>query len=1449
MRIKSGESLADIAASATPEQMKYIAFADPTNKVIAGVQNVEEERALFNETLGVVDKAKFSPGRQFANLILPEALEKNKLAYSLTSGVVDTLFRFFVDPLVVSSKIRSLYVVGKYSLEAVTGGKKVAETFAMPNVASFWDNYGAALDRYTKAQSRSPKEALAAKRELEILAPEYGPEVIRAFQRNQVTNAASARAFFENTEEAVAVLAGSVGRKRVIIPRLDAARRARVKFMTEADKVINIDKRAPSFINAMFGDMPTTDGVSKALIDGKEQIVNLVKGTGDKGTLRFSGASLGLRLDRFKAKFNIAPLFKDDRFDVTAKDASIQVYRLARVVFTKEDAKMISETFEAITDIGKRKEMFSGLWGNIAEIRGLNLTEAGQLITRRATGKDGKLFGRAGSKDSDIGAITSDFNSTMFAPSIVDIDRAAFRSGWINRAWGTANKELVDKMTGYWSFLTLAGPRYVIRNATEDLMVHLAIGGSPWGLAKSRYLSTRVNTAFEAARKSGNFTESPLGALMLFINKKESVKYQAQIAKIDADILGARKLMTAKVKELDEAVDETTKIRIRGEIDELKVTSSRSIVEETRLIMATSFTSGRVNRYRERLGLGPMFEDEAEILAEHLVYGNLDNSVSIVTESAMNFATSGADYITNSTLLARTHGVRNEKLIVEDRRAKKYKSNSNFTNVVIGPENESSMLTWLMRIGYYSNDEIGAIAVANLDNKAVAIREILEYMDNNPEFRRLAQLEARGKTDAEHAEIIYTRAREIFETKRVGKDGLKEINIELLDKIRFRNEQTGKMAISGQLGIDDLPKLFDDVPEYAIGPELIPISEAGNITASLVTHGWKWLGMGNGRISREPMVFNEIIAIRRSMKKSGMEAAYIQSVVSKVDQTNPKSVLQATERAKRQFAEIVEERAVNQILQYVDNPLVRTQLAFSIRNFSRFYRATEDFYRRAYRMVRYNPASIRKAALTYDGIAHNGFIQEDDQGEKYFVYPLLEPGYRAVQTAMTLLGVPAEFKVPMPIQFGSQVKMLTPSLNQDSIIPTFNGPLAGISIKTLTNLVDLFGAPGAADTITEYTLGKYAVDQPYLSSFLPAHLNRALAAMDKDERDSQYASAWRKAVTYLEAGGHGLKTTEDEFGNVIPPSIQEQEEYRQRIKNTTLSIIGTRFVLGFVLPATPQVQLKADMAQWISDNGNANFKQAWNNLLDKYPGDYDAAMTKWVELFPNQIPFTVTESDRKTVAVIRYAEESGVFVDKNAELFKNYPQGAAFLIPHKSGFSWDAYTTMKNMGLKYNKRVDDFLRDVQTAADLQQYYAKKNEYEVSLEESITDVERSIARDEFQEWSKVFKAGRPLVQEELAEGGKKAVERIKAINDLRNMLDDPKVTVRGPLQKQLKEMLDLYESYKADREIFSSIPGGTNISTFLKEETIVRMRELSRSNENTISAYNTLFASLLGDTSG
>jgi hypothetical protein len=1017
--------------------------------------------------------------------------------------------------------------------------------------------------------------------------------------------------------------------------------------------------------------------------------------------------------------------------------------------------------------------------------------------------------------------------------------------------FGQANKKWVDDMTGYWSFLTLAGPRYAIRNASEDLMVHLAIGASPWGLAKSRYLSTRVNTALEGARKTKTWSDNPLGGVLRILNKNEAAKYEAEITAVDDMIVKARDEIKAKREAMVITTDPVVKASLAAEIETLKQSTAGGAVGQTRRIIATALTSGRVNRYREALGMKPMFEEEAAILAEHLVYGNLDNTMSLVSEGAGNFAT-GGDFITRSTIFTRSHGVRSEALVINEPKAEKFgiaKDGRKFEARSLGNQDEAALLTWLMRINYYANDRLGAVAVANLDNKELAIAKIMDWMEKNPSLRKEAQLAAKGIDERQHAEIVYNRAAEIFEKRGATAGAPKEINVDLLNKIRVQNDQ-GEYIISGQLSLDDVSKLDDaDIPAYVLGPQLVPLSESGNITASLMSRGWTWLGLANSRMSRQPIVFNEIIKIRKEMKKSGFEQAYVNSVVSKVDQSDPKKIATATDRAKRQFAELVEDRAVSQVLQYVDNPLVRTQLAFGARNFSRFYRATEDFYRRMSRVVAYNPMAIRKAALTYDGIAHNGWIQEDDQGEKYFVYPGIEPIYTAVRGAMTAIGIPADFKTPFPVQFGAQVKMLTPSLNQDSLIPTFSGPLAGVSMKVISNLVDVAGAPGAADTITQLTMGKYAVGRSFVSAFLPAHVNRLYETMSTDERDSQYASAWRKAVTYLEAGGHGLPQKFDETGNLIPPTIQEQEEYRQRVKNTVLGILGTRFVFGFFAPASPQVQLKADMSDWIKDNGKANFKQAWNGLLDQYPGDYDAAMAKWVELFPNQIPFTIPESEKKTVAIIRYAEESGTFVEKNKDLFDRYPQGAAFLIPHKSGFSWDAYKTMKDMGLKYNKRVDEYLREVQTAADLQVYYSKKNDYETSLKTKITDFERTMARNEFQTWAQAFKAGRPLLQEELSQGGKKAIERINAIDDLRNMLNDKTVTVRPSVQKPLKEMLDAYDSYKMQRQALDTVSGTRNLVAFMKDSTIVKIRELSKANENTMSAYNTLFASLLGDTDG
>jgi hypothetical protein len=271
------------------------------------------------------------------------------------------------------------------------------------------------------------------------------------------------------------------------------------------------------------------------------------------------------------------------------------------------------------------------------------------------------------------------------------------------------------------------------------------------------------------------------------------------------------------------------------------------------------------------------------------------------------------------------------------------------------------------------------------------------------------------------------------------------------------------------------------------------------------------------------------------------------------------------------------------------------------------------------------------------------------------------------------------------------------------------------------------------------------------------------------------------------------------------------------------------------------------MAEWVRDNGRSNFKQVWTNLLNQYPGDYDAAMTKWVELFPDQIPFTVTEGERKTVAYFRYAEESGQFVDQNKELFDKYKEGAAFLIPHKAGFSFDAYKTMRDMGLTQNKRVEDYLQEVQTASALQQYFEKKDEYETTLKASGSDYIRRVARQQFNSWKTTFFAGNPLVAEELSQNSQKAIDRQNALNDLENMVTDPSVENISPKTVgALREMVNLYQSYKQQRQSYDLVGGSSDLIQSVKDSTILRMKELATYNENTQAAYDVLFGRLLGE---
>jgi hypothetical protein len=1452
IRIASGEKPEEIFKSATPEQQKYIMLADPRQTNIPGISpdDIKSARANFQNTLDEVQAAKYSPGRQIANLITPGDMEGSGLFYKAVSGTVDAAFRILADPLLVAGKAKRLYDASKYALTVATGGDRVADVFSKAPVINFWDRYGAKLDELQKAQSapvKNTEQILRIKKDLEILAPEYGDTVIQTFLKADipVVNAKTAEAFFENTNQLDEMLKGSIGRRRIIIPRMDPLRKARIASVTTGRKVFNLDAVGPQLVDDMwFGGATDADGIAKTIINGKEEFVNIVKAsTKSKDVARFSTAYMKQRIDRAKAKFTIAPLFKDDVFDVTAPGASDQIYRIAIMIMPQRESRLLAQAFDSIEEVGKRKSVYYGLWGTVSEVRGLNATQPGQQLVRYLTGKSQALYG-IDDAFRDKAVLPSEFTPLASAPSLKDLDRASGRNGLFQKLMGIPNTQLAEQTVSAWSFLTLAGPRYALRNAGEDLMMNLAIGQSPWGLAKNRLLSTRINTYVAAVKKAEGtgklkWSENPLGIAMRLVNKNEVDDIAQELTTLKTTFDNATSELSKLRTKLSKTKDPIDVSDIELRIKELEYVTKGGLTNQTREIFARTLTQGKVNRFRAKLGLPPMAKKETDILKEQIKYGNIENALSEISESASNFASGAIDYVSRAQGLVKKTGTKVVALEVKiPKNLVKKPGERAFVPQAISIQDEASMFTWMSQISKYANDDLGKIAIANLDDQGEYLNQARQWLKTKTgkQYLKDAQL-ANSQSETELLNLAFKRSKDHF----VKRDG--SINLDLLNKVRIKND-SGKYVVEGKLSIDDMPTIDADIPTAIVGPTLVPAVGIERTTAEVMTSGWAWLGLANARMSRQPLVLNEMVSIRKEMQKTGFEKKWIESHIAGIDPANKTGIAIATERAKVALASAVEERAVSQILKYVDNPLIRTQIAFTSRNFARFYRATEDFYRRMYRVVRYNPEALVKAALTYEGVTHSGWVQKDDQGNPYFVYPGVAPVYNAIQDVLSRLGIADEFKTPFPVEFGAQIKMLTPSLNPDSIVPTFSGPLAGASVKTITTLIG-FADKDTADSIDGYLLGKYSVDRPILSALLPSHVNRLIGALDTDERNSQYASAWRKAVTYLEAAGHGLPKKYDDEGNLLPPTSGEQEAYRIRVKNTTLGVLRVRFALGFLAPASPQVQLKSDMAQWISDNGRASWKQAFNKLLDQYPGDYDAAMARWVELFPNQVPYTVTESERKSIAPLRYAEEAGYFVKQNEGLFKDFPSAGAFLIPHKSGFSWDTYQTMREMGMTYNKRVDDYLREVQTASDLQSYYKRKEAFESSLENSTVDFERTQLRKEFDAWKDVFFAGRPLVKEELSQGSQKAIDRLNTLDELDSLLAQ-NLDIRPKTENKLREMSTLYRAYRDEKANYDEFGGSQKLIKYLKEDTIIKLRELASYNENTQAAYDVLFGRLLGD---
>ena len=1404
-KVAEGQRLADIAINGTEEEKKIAADA------------AQNKDSLFQDALDAVQAAKYSPGRQLANLLLPGSLEGSGFLYKGISGTVDAAYRIFADPTLALGKAKKAYDAGDWLVYNIMGKQQqtygrsligvinneaqVDRVFSNPKVSNFFNSYGSELDNLAKA--RKAGDLTAAEKsstQLRRLAPEFGPSSIDEFIKAGVKDAPTASNYLKNVQDTTFILKGQAARKTPLIPQLDFARKTRVALLTTGNKILNIDTVGQTLVRNLYGIGVTPETVITNLGKNAEGIGQAEKAVGkirQDGVIRLGLNEIQGKVDRFAQKFATTPYFANNFFDVNSPDAATQVYRLARLGNTRYHSKIISEAFSA-GDEGQKRQIFQGIWGTLAEVRGWNKSDSGlvQLEQQFAkkqryaptilkkeidsvTGKEITVpYNPAEFDGQELAVLDWQLSSGISVPSVMNLDTYAAQGALLTRMLGPNYKKWADKITSAWVFGTLAGPRFVVRNATEDLGVHVAIGDSPWGIVKGKFLSTRLNVA----KENGN-----LGFINKFIHKNDIAKYQDEIA---------------------QAID-------RGDINAVRAIQARAVIED---------------------GLGQKLDKRgAEILAEHTLLGDLDALSEAVSEGGKNSLRGASQYL-NVTDDVSKYG----KVEAFEVNGIKYKQQTgtsfdNFNPVV----NQQSRVSWLMSIAINANSDLGSLAIKNLDPKIArvdAINNIRKYLDALPEkdLARFQLYTKNGVTTQRHAEAIYDSVKPYF-SKRNG-----DINTDLLSKVR-KVDKNGKVVVNSEgINLTHIPGQgqFDLAPEFISGPSLIPVLDSGNFATGIMDKGWDIMGAANSRMSRIPLVNDAIINVRKTMDKTGFEKSFIEKATAG---KTGEDLIKAETNAKKQIIAIAEDLAKNRVLSYVDNPQVRSQLAMSVRNFARFYRATEDFYRRVGRSVRYNPEALTRASLTYEGIAHSGFVQTDDNGDQYFFYPGLAPVYSVMSRVTSIFGYKDAFKVPAPLEFGAKLKMITPSLNPDSLFPTFAGPLAAVPLSFIGAAI-----PQVKD-LEGYLLGSYGQDQSLVSAVFPSHINRLLQTLNKDERNSQYASAYRKAATYLEASGHGIKPKIDPAtGLEVPPTEGEIAAYQNKLQSSTLTVLMLRFAFGFFAPASPQITLKSDMAKWVRDNGATNYKQVFNQMLSANNFDIDKTSKEWIKNYPDQLPYTVSESDKTTVAKVAPVESAANWITQNPELMKKYPQGASFLIPQSGDFNFNAYKLLQKSGLKVNKTLTDFLSEVQTAKDKSEYFTKKDELDNNLKTAFSDSYRRMLKDEWDTWSTQFKGVRPMLQIELGKGAASKVEKLRAYQDLRLMLDDPKFKeVQPNTRAVLNSMVQEYESYISIRDsAFGSNANSQDYKDLLKVNVISRLKELASTNASAKSAYDVLFSSLV-----
>lgn len=1065
----------------------------------------------------------------------------------------------------------------------------------------------------------------------------------------------------------------------------------------------------------------------------------------------------------------------------------------------------------------------------------------------------------------------------------------------INAVGGATQGAFSKKMVDAWSILTLF-PRLGIRSAIDEATMFALTAPSrdlrAFALGAGRKMSNVTRTVTGSKDTTGPIRAGLQKVIGKAGSKVSAVKVIGEKTKINSEEALS---IDARVNKIEQLAKE---LKVDSELL-TNVEKREAIVDEVMSIYSRYIDADASEYLRQAFVHQPeaLYSVANSIVARSGLSGQYGDDVqrALITPSQLTIALEEAGIKLNRTskeVDISTLTEREATLVHFEKFVKQFVGNKFVVNkkVIINPAElfnkyqgfrpgvidkntgkevfEAALDDAMFSLGYKYN------GLSNVWEKGRGYSETIadEFLEGSA---NTVFLRAQGRTDADITRIQLSRMfNDMFETFNGGVDNFNE-NLWSLIKQNIDSMTTdlGRTPTFNQavakISIDDFADATDGFritgtvnTELGVGN----YADTENLFRRWGNGAMEMMDKQVNGIFRQPAVMVAYTGLRK--KYAGLEREYARQQYDTLtggvfketlsDAEKAKYKAQALDMAEKRFTELATREAADTILKYADNPAIRSNFAFASRTMGRYYRATEDFYRRIYRMKDVSPRVLYRMRLSHLGLDATGAVHYDQDNEPYVMMPMDEILFRATDTTMRVLTGNGGYSQPQFNEFTLKLRMMNPSFSQDAGLPTLSGPIAGLSIVGFKNI--LGSVPGAlpfigkkidptleqvAEKVDTFALGNIGENMDIRRAIIPASLQRIWSILPFDEKNRQEATAAQQAMAYNAA-----------HGRYLDPSATEEEksEYLKNIRISAHNVIALRNILGLIAPVTPSMQDSKGLPDYVKDVGITSLRSEFFDILNSVSkmndGDvddpYELALSTFIGKYPGKLIYTVSPTEKGSKVVIKNTEGLKDWAIKNKGLIDTYGETAYIFAPQTGAFNAATYNWLKAAGLVENKTLEKYYEDLLVADDKNTYYQIAKEERLALStESDPEIRAQIIK-EATNARKALKDSNPLLNPALIGEGNNIGDEEVMLGRVEQMIGNANAPIESGTRQRMSIAIRLMRDYIAfarNPEI-ANIINAVELKAEKKRQVEATLKELIVGDPYLAEANRAIFRSIL-----